>query len=677
MVTKIALKIVIAVGVITIAIIGVFSHLTINAQSEALLSQAGIHANKLSEAIKNSTLTSMLENKKEEMHAIVNTVAHEPSIMEIRIFNKEGAVTFSSRKDVIGTMVDKRAESCYACHTENQPLQRLSIDKRMRIYKISPDSPRILAVINPIYNQPSCYQADCHAHTREQTVLGVLDIKMDLKDVDQQIEDSKSRLIIFAAIAILALSSFLAYFVRKWVGKPVGELVKATNEVSSGNLGYTIDNPGKDELGILAKSFNGMSKNLAEAKQQLFQADKMASLGRLAAGVAHEINNPLTAVLTYSSFLLNRTKDDPKVQEDLGVIVRETIRSREIVKNLLDFARPSVPKMERVDIDRIIKNSIEVVASQLLLKGVALDAHLDTPLPEVTVDPNQMQQVFINLLVNAADAIGDGGGTISIAPSLISLSPHGFAPIKAAVCPRKHSLLDDEIRINGFPTIKLRAVLKGKAGVINLDPVYGKHRHQYGIEVGRGKDLQVSCPQCNVSLVEENVRCPKCGSSVYTFEVPTHGMLEGCTNPECTWQRWQAMDETGHKNYIRVKISDTGQGIPAEHLSRIFEPFYTTKGKHGTGLGLAVIWRIIDNHGGTINVESEAGKGTTFIIHLPLQMHVTATGGGEADLGGPRQEAASGGEVFGRGEDAGDIGGLRRARIHLSKPDTRLKDMES
>lgn len=619
MVARIGLKLIIAVGVITIIIIGVFSYFSIRAQTDALISQAGIHANQLSEAIKNSTLTSMLENKRDEVHAIINTVSHEPSITEIRILNKEGEVTFSSRSDLIGKMVDKHAESCYACHTENAPLQRLPMNERMRIYRISPDAPRILAVINPIYNTPSCYEAACHAHTRDQTVLGVLDIKMDLKNVDRQIEDNKFRLIALAAMAILALSIFIAYFVRIWIVKPVGKLVKATSQVSSGNYNYTIDDIGNDELGLLAKSFNKMTKNLAEAKQQLFQSDKMASLGRLAAGVAHEINNPLTAVLTYSSFILKRTKENPELQEDLGVIVRETIRCREIVKNLLDFARPSVPKMQESDINKIIKNAIEVVAAQLLLKRIELDAHLDTPLPEITVDPNQIQQVFINLMVNAADAIGDSGGKITVHPSMISLSPYGLAQIKTAVCPKRHSLMDDEIKINGLPTIRVKAVVKGNDEFINLDPVYGKHRHQYGMEFKSGKNFQVSCPQCGVSLIEENIKCPECGSSVCAFEVPPHGMFEGCANPECTWQRWGAMDEAGQKDYIQVKIADTGQGIPEENLSRLFEPFYTTKGKHGTGLGLAVIWRIIDNHDGTIGVESEAGKGTTFTIHLPLQ----------------------------------------------------------
>ena len=617
--TRIGSKLIIAVGIITIVIIGAFSYLSIEAQSEALFSQAEIHANKLSDAIKNSTHTSMLENKKEEVHAIINTVAHEPSIVEIRILNKEGVVTFSSRKDLIGKMVDKRAESCYACHTENQPLQKLSMNQRMRIYRPSPDSPRILAVINPIYNAPSCYEADCHAHPKDKTVLGVLDIKMDLKDVDRQIEDSKLRLIVFAVIAILALGLSIAYFVRRWVGKPVSELVKATNEVSAGNLNYTIENPGEDELGMLAKSFNKMTKNLAEAKMQLFQSDKMASLGRLAAGVAHEINNPLTGVLTYSSFLLKRTKDNPELQENLEVIVRETIRSREIVKGLLDFSRQSVPKKHNADINRILKSGIEVVASQLLLKKIALDAHFDPALPEVKVDANQIQQVIINLLVNAADAIGDNGGKISVVPSLLSLSPHGLAQIKAAVCPKGHDLMDSELKIYGLPTVKVKVTSNGNVGVMNLDPVYGKHRHEYGIEIEKGKGLQVSCPQCNASLIEENVSCPKCGSSVCCFEVLSQGVFEGCTNPECTWQRWQAMDDAGHKDYIEIRIADTGQGIAKEDLSRIFEPFYTTKGQHGNGLGLAITWGIIDSHGGTINVESEVGKGTTFIVQLPLQ----------------------------------------------------------
>ena len=118
-----------------------------------------------------------------------------------------------------------------------------------------------------------------------------------------KLSSSEFRTIIFALIAIALLSLIIGIFVRKWIEKPVHELVNATEQVGTGNLNYVIKDLGSDELGLLAKSFNNMTQKLAEARLQLFQSDKMASMGRLAAGVAHEINNPLTAVLTYSSFL--------------------------------------------------------------------------------------------------------------------------------------------------------------------------------------------------------------------------------------------------------------------------------------------------------------------------------------------------------------------------------------
>jgi len=619
MFTKIGLKLIVAVGLVTALIIGVYSFLNIRSQTKVLLTQAEVHANKLSDAIKNSTYSSMLLNKRDQIHEIINTIGQEPCIREIRLLNKEGMVMFSSENELIGDMVDKKAESCYACHTADEPLEKLPMKERMRIYRIHPDSARILGIINPIYNEKSCWDSDCHAHPRDQTVLGVLDVKMCLKDVDEQISDSEFSSIIFALIAIVSLSLIIGFFVRRWVGKPVNELVTATHEVSTGNLNYTIKELGNDELGILAKSFNNMTKNLAEARLQLFQSDKMASLGRLAAGVAHEINNPLTGVLTYSSFLLKRVKNNKELEEDLKVIVRETKRSREIVKSLLDFARQSVPKKHSANINEIINNAIEVVNNQLSLKHINLEEHLDSSLPKATLDANQIQQVFINLLVNAADAIGDSGGNISIDTKLISLSPHGIAQIKSAVCPKRHDLIDNEVKINGMPTIKVKVISNGNEGYINFDPIYGKHRHNYGIEIKQGKDVQVSCPKCIISLIAKDSSCPKCNSKVYEFEVPPQGMFWGCTNPECDWEKWEAVDEAGHKDFVEIKISDTGNGITKEDISRIFEPFYTTKGQKGTGLGLAVIWGIIDNHNGTINVESELGKGTTFIIHLPIK----------------------------------------------------------
>lgn len=620
-ITKISLKLILTVGVVTIAIISVYSFLSIQAQRDELLSQAEIYANKLSETIRNSTHLSMLENRSDQTHYIINTIAQEPGLREIRIFNKEGRIMFSSQKEYIGQMVDKNAEACYACHTANEPLEKLPMEERMRIYQSSQDSSRILGIINPIYNGESCWEAECHVHPKEQKVLGVLDVKLSLKELDTQIASSEFRSIIFAIFAIALLSLIIGIFVRKWIEKPVNQLVTATEQVGTGNLNYVIKDLGSDELGLLAKSFNNMTQKLAEARMQLFQSDKMASMGRLAAGVAHEINNPLTAVLTYSSFLLKRI-NNPEIQEDLKVIVRETKRSREIVKSLLDFARQSVPKKSNADINEIINSAISVVDNQLSLKQTKLEKNLDGNLPQTKIDSNQMQQVFINLLVNASDALQEKVGKISVATKIVSLSPYGTLQIKNAVCSKRHSLMDDEVKIDGMPTIKLKINSDDNEGFIILDPIYGKNRDKYHIKIQNPKNVQASCPKCNMSVIEKDIFCPKCQSRVYSFEVPPQGMFEGCINPQCDWQKWASVDEAGVRDYIEIKFSDNGIGIPKEDLSRIFEPFYSTKGQKGTGLGLAVIWGIIDNHNGTINVESNIGKGTTFSILLPVNQHV-------------------------------------------------------
>jgi two-component system NtrC family sensor kinase len=615
--TKISLKLILTVGLVTAAIISVYSYINLKSQSEDLLTQAELAANKLSETLKNSMHFSMMLNQPEQTHAIINASADEPCILEIRVFNKEGMIMYSSQENAIGTMVDKNAEACYVCHTANEPIEKLSIDQRIRKYKIHPDSSHILGIINPIYNEPSCWQANCHAHSESQSVLGVLDVKICLKDVDNQIKQSENRSVIFAVGAIILLSLIIGLFVKKWIEKPINELVTATQEVGTGNLNYVIKDLGSDELGLLAKSFNDMTKKLADARLQLFQSDKMASMGRLAAGVAHEINNPLTAVLTYSSFLLKRVTD-PELQEDLKVIVRETKRSREIVKSLLDFARQSVPKKSNASINEIINNAVAVVDNQLSMKHIMLDKNLEENIPLVKIDSNQMQQVFINLLVNASDAVMEREGKISVSSKLVSLSPYGTLQIKNAVCSKRHSLMDEEIKIDGKPSIKLKLVQNGKEGFLNLGPVYGKNRDKYSIEIKSSEQIQISCPKCNISVIDKETTCPKCKGTVYTFEVPPQGMFQGCINPKCDWQRWASVDEAGIRDYVEIKISDNGTGIAKEDLPRIFEPFYTTKGQKGTGLGLAVIWGIIDNHDGTINVESEIGKGTTFTILLPV-----------------------------------------------------------
>lgn len=616
--SRIGLKLTFGVVLTVLIVIGIFAYFNIQSEKKNLLNEVERHANQLSEHIKSDTEYDMLHNDRKQVHESIRRIGRQESIDRIRVFNKSGEIIYSSDPADIGKMVDKKAESCYRCHLAGKPLEHLETQERTRIFRPHEDSSRLLGIINPIYNAPSCWEAACHAHPKTQKVLGVLDVTMPLTEVDRNIRRSQVAVVVLAISAILILSLIVGFMVRWWIDRPVQELLKAMKHVSGGNLAYRVKVKRDDELGMLARSFNEMTENLAQARLQLFQSDKLASLGRLAAGVAHEINNPLTAVLTNSSFLLRRSQGQPEVCDDLKVIVSETIRCREIVKSLLDFARQTVPKKRKADINEIIGRAATVIENQLSLGRVKLVMDLDATLPNVTVDANQIQQVFINLMVNASDAIGENSGTIKITSKAINLGPTGVLQIKRALCPKRHDLVDRKIQIEAKPAISMRFRKNRHTGLIHLNPMYGSSEHRLNDMPALEEGVELLCPDCSTSLIAEGELCPKCSSVIYAFEVPLKGLVQGCLREGCGWHRWELVDSAWNDEYVEVRVSDDGCGIPKSKISKLFEPFTTTKGQKGTGLGLAVTWGIVDNHNGTITVESEVGAGTTFIIRIPV-----------------------------------------------------------
>jgi len=500
---KISYKIIATVGGVTMAIIGIFAYLNLKAQKDQIIAELKRSANQIIETVKSSTKYDMLKNQTDVLYHTINTIGSQKGIEKVRIFNKEGKIIFSTDAADIGKMLDKKEEACYACHAADQPLQRLPPNSETTRF-LPPSAPVTLGIIDPIYNEPSCWQSDCHWHSPNQEVLGVLDLTMSLAEVNSVMRTSQMRVLIFAIIAIATVSLMIYLLINSIVLKPVSQMVAPTQHVAAGDLSYTVSLTKRDELGELAKSFNAMTRQLSEAQRQLYHSDKLASVGRLAAGVAHEINNPLTAVLTYSSYLHKRLTDRPEMKEDLEVIVRETKRCREIVKGLLDFARQSTPEKRPSDVNEIVRRAARILQNQFALHHIELEQNLPPNLPPVSADTSQMQQVLVNLFMNADDAIGEKGGRITVTTAAASA------------------------------------------------------------DITKGNSLS-----------------------------------------------------SAHQ-YVQIKVSDTGCGIPPGNVSKIFEPFFTTKGQKGNGLGLAMVWGIIEKHDGGITVESELGKGTTFNILLPV-----------------------------------------------------------
>ena len=617
--TRIGTRMMLGAGLVTSLVIGVMAVLVMRSHTDQLVFELTQSANQISETIKNTTHYDMLENRRDDLHRQIRNIGElrQEGIQKVRLFNKEGRIMFSSSHEEIGVALDKRGEACYMCHVEGRPLEKLDIQGRSRIFR-TPDGSRILGIINPIRNEPSCWTAACHAHPEEQKILGVLDVNLSMDRADRQIRSSRWVLLGLAALAIVSSSLIIWWLNLKLVVGPVAALVEGTRRVAAGDLTTTIALTAKHELGDLAKAFNTMTQQISETQRQLAQADKLASVGRLAAGVAHEINNPLTGVLTYASLLAKRFHGDPQVSEDLEVIVRETKRCRGIIKELLDFARPTAPARKSTDLNEVVRHSVAVMTNQLSMNHVEMVLELGEGLPCVFAEGNQIQQVVVNLLLNAADAIGAEGGRIRIVTVAAELQPWGHSVIRHAACPKGHDLMDASIRIGGLPSVRLLEGVGVPELAVNLDPVYGRYQDLGREGIAQGVLVHYACPICSRSLQDPERLCAVCGAPTFMFLTGPGDPIYHCTRKGCHSSCWPSQDRAGAKGMVELRVEDTGTGIPAEHLPHIFEPFYSSKGTRGTGLGLAVTWGIIESHEGIIEVQSEPGRGTQFIVQLPL-----------------------------------------------------------
>lgn len=481
------------------------------------------HATQTSAVIERALRYAMLQNRKDAVHAALTNMAREPGIKSIRIYDKKGRIAFSTDARELKRRVDENAEACTVCHEPNQwqrPTQRLSQSRTFR----DSSGALLLGHIQPIENAPECSRAPCHAHPAEKTVLGVLDLRMSIAVVDEARQRARTTTLWGALMMAVVGGLATAIFIWRFLRKPVQHLVEGTRRVAAGRLDTHIRIEQNGELGELARALNSMTDELSVAREHakhweqeleervrqkteelerahrhLTHIEKMASLGKLSATVAHELNNPLAGILVYAK-LIQRELAERKLSAEsrrdtlryVDVIRQESGRCGEIVKNLLTFARQSKSDFAQRELNPIIERSLMTVNHLIKNAAIELDIQLMTEMDTLTADANQIQQALVALLVNAVEAMPDGG--------------------------------------------------------------------------------------------ELHVRA------------------------------------SGTLDQIVLEIGDTGVGIAPEVLPHIFEPFVSTKADKGVGLGLAVVYGIVQRHEGTIDVSSAPGCGTTFRIALPRRL---------------------------------------------------------
>ncbi len=379
----------------------------------------------------------MLENNRNLMKTWVEGAGSQPGVKSVRLVNQDGVVVYSTESADVGLVLDKEKDpGCTGCHAGGQPKLHASTIDRSRIFT-GGDGEEMMVVARGIYNDASCGSAPCHF--RKINVLGVLEMKVSLEESRGLLASYRFHFLLEILFVALALALALSLLTQKLINQPVNQLLEHTRSLSRGEWKEIHISPG-DELGELAEAFNSMTRKLRAAIEErdhwaatleerveerareigkmqtvLIRSEKLASLGELTAGIAHELNNPLSGILMLSTHSLKDTRLPPEVSKDFSTIVREVSRCSQIVKGLLDFARETAPKKGKNSLNETVERSLGLVKHHALFQDVEVVRRFSEGLPQVMIDAGQMEQVFLNILVNAGQAMeGAGGGRLTV-----------------------------------------------------------------------------------------------------------------------------------------------------------------------------------------------------------------------------------------------------------------------
>jgi two-component system NtrC family sensor kinase len=404
-------------------------------QRSQLTQLVALSADRVAVTIRGSVRDAMLRNDADALGRLVRDIGAQPGIVRVRVFNKEGRIRTSTDPAEPGRLVDMRAEQCVACHQSDRPLERLERRDRVRTFRAE-DGRRVLAVIAPIPNEPQCHA--CHQPSR--VVLGVLDVQLAMDGVDAAVLASERQMVGGLAATVGAMVLLVAGLVWAMVLKPVRRLTGAMAAAARGDLESRVPVHSEDEIGAMAGSGNALTEDLARSQaalrslnraledrveektselrrthERVLLVEKMASLGRLAAVVAHEINNPLAGIRTFARLLRRRMGEGvpAEAEEAEAARILETIdaeagRCGDIVRNLLVFSRSAPARFAEADVRAIVERCRLLLRHQAEMLSVSLEAEAAEGLRAVC-DAAQIQQMVLALAVNALEACGPGG----------------------------------------------------------------------------------------------------------------------------------------------------------------------------------------------------------------------------------------------------------------------------
>ncbi len=488
------------------------------------------NGNNIGSIVEGALYHSMLKNDKSALQSTLDIINTMPGIDEVNMYDHRDSLAYSTIAFASRNQINPNCKNCHddivSMFPGEEKSYRIVDEKSACSMTASGDGHRQLLIRSPIYNEISCYTAACHYHQPQDQLLGSLIIKVPLEQLDMAVSKSSGDFFLLAALTTFLLVVFIIIFTRKKINSPLKAIISASEAVARGDKSKRLDiKPGLlYDMRMVSVAFNNMLDNLSMANKELenwshqleykiqkkseelssiqselIHVERIASLGKLSSSVAHEINNPLSGVLTYTKLIhkqLSKVDFDGTSKESmlkyLTIIETETKRCGDIVKGLLDFSKKDQKNFQVCHLHKMLKDTYNLMAHQMKMAEIYFYTDFKAESDLVSCSENQVKQACVAILVNASEAITENGEVI----------------------------------------------------------------------------MRTSNPD------------------------PDH---------------------------VRLDISDNGVGISPEDQKHIFEPFFSAKQKaSGIGLGLAIVHGIVENHKGTIEIDSKPGKGTTLSITFPL-----------------------------------------------------------
>jgi two-component system NtrC family sensor kinase len=477
-------KIILHVGVIGILTTLFLSYFCSQTQRRIIQATSRKKSELLTHTIQGSISEAMKKGQSEEIQIILDNISHIQDIQSIRILNPEGKILRSTFSREAGMEIDDTSKKNLAAFLEKKETKSGFPSKRQTF----------LQQYGLILNTQDCHS--CHDPQIE--INGVLEVSLDYSPVVSILKRNKIRGILISLTALILLTFVILRLFEKLINKPLSRLKKRMRELEDGDLKSQVPVVKADEIGGLAASFNTMITRVEEANirieelhaQRMEKAEHLASLGEIAAGLAHEIKNPLAGIKGALEIIYKRTDAADTNKEVFNEMLIQIDRINQIIKDLMLYAKPKELNIRPVSLEECIENAIRLAKLQVKNKKIEFSFQNSDKIPPALVDGDKIQEVLLNLMLNSMAAIETEG---------------------------------------------------------------------------------------NISV------------GLFTSDAKT----------------------------LKITVSDNGKGIKEDLVAQIFQPFFTTK-SDGTGLGLSICQKTIAAHGGTIDVKSHAGQGTTFTIFLPI-----------------------------------------------------------